>query len=105
MQDAQVKKTLYEGYLESIIMVFSLSNRFTNPIMFGIILKGYFPSMLDTNFITMISCRHKLYYCKYIYCLYTGKRTASVASLTFYHLKRVQNIKGKIRTFFQMHLL
>ena len=59
-------------------MVFYLSNRFTNPIMFGIILKGYLPSMLwhKLHYNDIMQTRTTfVYYCKYIYCLYTEKNT------------------------------
>ena len=41
------KKSLYtRGIWKVLSMVFYLSNRFTNPIMFGIMLKSYRSSML-----------------------------------------------------------
>ena len=53
-------------------MVYYLSNQFTNLIMFGIILNNYLSSMLWHKFHEDI-IRHEKYYCKYMYCLYTGK--------------------------------
>ena len=38
------------GICKVLIIVFHLSNRFTNPIMFGIILKNYLSSMLLRKF-------------------------------------------------------
>ena len=38
------------GIWKVLSMVFYLSNRFTNPIMFGIILKKYFSSLLWHKF-------------------------------------------------------
>ena len=40
----------YEGHLESSSMVLYLSNRFTNPSMFGIILKSQPSSMIWHKF-------------------------------------------------------
>ena len=37
--------------------------------------------------------------CEYMYCLYTGKRKISVENLTFYLLKRVQNINNSLDNF------
>ena len=38
-----------------------------------------------------------MYYCEYIYFLYTGKRKIAVENITFYLLKRVQNIVRESR--------
>ena len=75
-------------------MVFYLTNGFTNPIMFGIILKKYFSSMLLHNFHEDIIMQTQTYYYEYMYCLYTGKRKMSVENITFYLLKSVQNINN-----------
>ena len=42
--------TYTRGIWKVLSMVFCLSNRFTNPIMFGIILKSYLSSMLWHKF-------------------------------------------------------
>ena len=44
------KCTIYEGNLEVLSMVVYLSIQFTNPIMFGIILKSYLSSVLWRKF-------------------------------------------------------
>ena len=62
--------------------------------MFGIILKNYLSSMLWHKYDLDILCRHENYYCKYMYCLYTGKREISAENITFYFLKSVQNINN-----------
>ena len=80
------------GIWKVLSMVFYLSNRFTNLIMFGIILKSYLFSMLWHNFMRLLWCRHEKYYCEYMYCSYTEKRKISVENITFYLLKSVQNI-------------
>ena len=54
--------------------------------------RAIFPLCYGTNFIRILSCRYEKYYCKYMYCLYTGKRKISVENKTFYLLKSVQNI-------------
>ena len=41
---------MHEGHLEILSMVFYLSNRFTNPILFDIILTNYLFSMLWHKF-------------------------------------------------------
>ena len=45
-----LKQNMYEGIWKVLSMVFCLSNRFTNPIMFDIILKNYLSSMLWHKF-------------------------------------------------------
>ena len=66
------------GIWKVLSMVLYLSNRFTNPIMCGIILKNYLSSMLWHKFNELIIMRTQKYYCEYMYCLYTGKRKISV---------------------------
>ena len=75
-------------------MICYLSNRFTNPTMFGIILKRYLSSMLWHKFYEDIIMQTRKYYCEYMYCLYTGKRKISVENITFDLLKSVQNINN-----------
>ena len=70
-------------------MVFYLNNRFTNPIMYDIILKSYFSSMLWHKFREDIIVQ-------YMYCLHTGKRKISVENIVFYLLKSVQNINNSL---------
>ena len=72
-------------------MFFYLSNRFTNPIMFGIILKSYLSSMFWKRIHEDIIMQTRKNYCEYMYCLYTGKRKILVENI-FYILKSVQNI-------------
>ena len=69
------------GIWKVLSMVFYLSNRFTNPIMFGIILKNYLSSMLWHKFLEdiMMQTRKILF----MYCLYTVKRKISVVALVF----------------------
>ena len=72
---------------------------FTDPIMFGIILKSYLSSMFWHNFHEdIIMQTRKKYYCEYMYWLYTGKRKISVENITFYLLKSVQNINNSSYT-------
>ena len=73
-------------------MVFYLSNLFTTHIMFGIVLKSQFSSMLWHTFHEDIIMQ--IVYCKYMYFLYTGKRKISVENIIFYLLKSVQNINN-----------
>ena len=83
------------GIWKVLGMVFYLSNQFTNPIMFGIILKSYlFLLCYGTNFMRILQCRHEKYYCELMYCLYTGKRKIIMENITFYLLKSVQNINN-----------
>ena len=77
-------------------MVIYLSNRFTNPIMFCIISKNHIFSMLCHILHEVIIIQTRKYYCKYMYCLYTGKRKISVENITFYALKSVQNINNSL---------
>ena len=46
--------TITRGIWKVLSMVFYLSNRFTNPIIFGIILKSYLSSMLWQNFMRLL---------------------------------------------------
>ena len=81
------------GIWKVLRMVFYLSNRFTNPIVFGIIVKSYLSSMLLHSFHEDIIMQTRKYYCEYMYCLFTGKRKISVENISFNLLKSVQNIK------------
>ena len=71
------------GIWKVLSMVLYLSNRFTNPIMFGINFKSYLSSMLWHKFHEDIIMQTRKYYCEYMYCLYTGKRKISVENITF----------------------
>ena len=57
------------GIWKVLSMVFYLSSRFTNPIMFGIILISYFSPMLWQKFHEDIITQTRKYYCEYMYCL------------------------------------
>ena len=49
-QSLNSSNTYTRGIWKALSMIFYLKNRFTNPIMFGIILKGYLSSMLWHTF-------------------------------------------------------
>ena len=76
------------GICKVLSMVSYLSSRFTNPIMFGIILKSYPSSMLWHKFNEDIIMQTRKKYREYMYCLYNGKRKISVEYVTFYLLKK-----------------
>ena len=82
------------GIWKVLSMVFYLSNRFTKPIMFGIILKSHLSSILWHKFHEDIIMQTQTIYCEYMYCLYTGKPKISVKNITFYLLKSVQDINN-----------
>ena len=82
------------GIWKVLSMAFYLSNRFSNPIMFGTIVKRYLSSMLWHHFHVNIIMQTQKYNCEYMYCLYTGKRKISEENIAFYLLKSVQNINN-----------
>ena len=87
-------------------MVFYLSNRFTNPIMFGIILKSYLCSMLWYKFDEDIMIQKQKKYCEYMYCLYTGKNAKFQWKVShFYLLKSVQNINNSSGNYIILYCL
>ena len=82
------------GIWKVLSMVLYLSNRLTNPIMCGIILKSYLSSMLWHKFNEYIIMQPQKYYCEYMYCLYTEKCQIAVENITYNLLKSVQNINN-----------
>ena len=84
-------KTAKRGIWKVLSMVFYLSNLFTNPIMFGTMLKRYLSSMLWHKFHEDIIMQtgKNIIVNTCTYCLYTGKRIILLENIT---LKSVQNI-------------
>ena len=82
------------GIWKVFSMVLYLSNRFTNPIMFGIILKNYLSSMLLHKFHEDIIMQTRKILLL-IHVLFVYWKTLNYSeNITFYLLKNVQNINS-----------